>query len=66
MTMPHLMNCSHKGDGWCLTCVKDQHDESEKLREQLLKACERLNNGSAWADDGGEFQEMCEVAGYKR
>lgn len=25
--MPHLMNCSHSGDGWCLDCVKKLYDE---------------------------------------
>ena len=23
--MPHLMNCPHSGDGWCLNCVKKMH-----------------------------------------
>lgn len=23
MTMPHLQNCSHSKDGWCLNCVKE-------------------------------------------
>lgn len=27
MTMPHLMNCSHSCEGWCLDCVKREHDE---------------------------------------
>lgn len=27
MTMPHLMNCSHSGDGWCLACVKNLVDD---------------------------------------
>ena len=26
MTMPHLMNCDHSGEGWCLDCVKELHD----------------------------------------
>ncbi len=25
MTMPHLMNCQHSEDGWCLECVKALH-----------------------------------------
>jgi len=29
--MPHLMNCSHDGDGWCLSCVGKLHDENEYL-----------------------------------
>lgn len=32
MTIPHLMNCRHRGDGWCLDCVKRLHDELEQLR----------------------------------
>jgi len=29
MTMPHLMNCQHNPDGWCLDCVKEMYDEHE-------------------------------------
>jgi hypothetical protein len=32
MTMPHLMNCPHSPDGWCLDCVKSVHDAAEDLR----------------------------------
>ena len=28
MTMPHLMNCSHSPDGWCLDCVKEEWDKN--------------------------------------
>lgn len=38
MTMPHLMNCPHAADGWCLACVKEQHDLVERLRARLLTA----------------------------
>lgn len=27
MTMPHLMNCDHSADGWCLACVKRLYEE---------------------------------------
>ena len=31
MTIPHLMNCSHSGDGWCLDCVAElQSNEDQK------------------------------------
>lgn len=30
MTMPHLMNCPHSEDGWCLDCVKVLWDEKEQ------------------------------------
>lgn len=37
MTMPHLMNCSHTGEGWCLDCVKKLHDEKEVYENALLE-----------------------------
>lgn len=30
MTMPHLMNCSHSGEGWCIPCVKEAHEKYQK------------------------------------
>lgn len=35
MTMPHLMNCSHSEDGWCLACVKELWEEKYQLEEGL-------------------------------
>lgn len=32
MTMPHLMNCDHSHEGWCLECVKRLHDECEEAK----------------------------------
>lgn len=37
MTMPHLMNCPHLADGWCLTCVGAQYDKKEEAVE-LVRA----------------------------
>lgn len=34
MTMPHLMNCDHTGEGWCLACVKKLWEELEALRDK--------------------------------
>lgn len=31
MTMPHLMNCLHSEDGWCLECVKVLQEEKESV-----------------------------------
>ena len=31
MTMPHLMNCPHSEDGWCLSCVKELWDEGKTI-----------------------------------
>lgn len=27
VTMPHLMNCDHSAEGWCLACVKSLEEE---------------------------------------
>ena len=35
MTMPHLMNCSHSPDGWCLDCVGNLQAENEALDTEL-------------------------------
>lgn len=50
MTMPHLMNCRHSEDGWCLSCVNEQHEELRRAIEDAstyeycLQACtQRLN-----------------------
>jgi len=40
MTMPHLMNCGHSEEGWCLDCVKDMGD---KLTEVDLIVHEFVN-----------------------
>jgi len=54
MTMPHLMNCSHSEDGWCLGCVTALWDEyngpgkreaakkGEKLTAAINNACKTL------------------------
>lgn len=35
MTMPHLMNCEHSDEGWCLACVRAQWNEMTHYRELL-------------------------------
>jgi hypothetical protein len=42
MTMPHLMNCPHDEDGWCLKCVKKLYDEKEAVQYQLDLAYEDI------------------------
>lgn len=37
MTMPHLMNCPHSPDSWCLTCVKELWEEKNSIEERLDK-----------------------------
>lgn len=42
MTMPHLENCQHSASGWCLDCVKAEHDVTEKVTGDLMVQCELL------------------------
>lgn len=35
MTIPHLMNCPHKGGTWCLKCVGEEWDRREAERDAL-------------------------------
>lgn len=59
MTMPHLMNCDHCDDGWCLDCVKALHDEKEAIRTSLDKA-----RGHARADGVTTrlFAKWCDIS----
>jgi hypothetical protein len=45
MTMPHLSNCPHSADGWCLPCVGELWEslEETRFRVRLLEIqAERL------------------------
>jgi hypothetical protein len=48
MTMPHLMNCEHQGEGWCLACVG-------KLQDEFQKVCDAVADidATAWNDGCG-------------
>lgn len=35
MTMPHMMNCAHSEDGWCLSCVANM-----PLDQRVLTMCD--------------------------
>lgn len=35
MTMPHLSNCQHSGDGWCLDCVSELYESLKEARFRL-------------------------------
>lgn len=37
MTIPHLMNCPHQEDGWCLDCVADLGNENMRLKQLLAE-----------------------------
>ncbi len=53
MTMPHLMNCDHSDEGWCLDCVKQMHDELSRdaeryryIRDVLVQCCSVKMDGN--------------------
>lgn len=35
MTMPHMSNCAHSAEGWCLACVKQQQEHINQLEAKL-------------------------------
>lgn len=37
MTMPHLMNCPHTGEGWCLDCVQALQSDADRLEVFVLQ-----------------------------
>lgn len=63
MTMPHLMNCQHSGDGWCLDCVKELHDEKERLQEAMRMArCYARNPNAKHPIGLRAFSDACSVS----
>lgn len=44
MTMPHLMNCAHLDEGWCLSCVQNQHAEVESARTDVKRLLTESRN----------------------
>lgn len=47
MTVPHLMNCPHSADGWCLDCVVDLGNENWRLRDIARDAAEAATQHQA-------------------
>jgi hypothetical protein len=65
MTMPHLMNCQHSEEGWCLDCVKSEHDSNEETIRELMVQCERLKEQNDCFDTRVEELEAQVVADIK-
>ena len=42
MTMPHLMNCAHLDDGWCLDCVVTLNARAEAAEDRAEAAEQKL------------------------
>jgi len=52
--MPHLMNCQHSGEGWCLKCVGVLEAEAASLREQkdkLVRALKKFGHQAYIIDE---------------
>lgn len=54
MTMPHLMNCAHIADGWCLDCVGDLHEEVD-LDNKRIAELERVLKAIPACPDHGDL-----------
>lgn len=53
MTMPHLMNCAHSEDGWCLECVRKQWEELDNLKgvsQTMLNQVADHRGNEHWRD----------------
>lgn len=51
MTMPHLMNCPHADEGWCLECVRKLYETAARLRDQMLQIEQVAHNPADLAPD---------------
>jgi len=69
MTMPHLMNCSHSDNGWCLDCVKKLYDSKQveytPPEDYILvpKRAEIIGESSGWTEYSTEYGH-CALCGY--
>ena len=51
MTMPHLMNCPHSAEGWCLECVKGLQSQlygHQIATTEFLKKTDWVQEKSDW------------------
>jgi hypothetical protein len=68
MTMPHLMNCGHSEDGWCLMCVHELNARLEMTNEQAVRLAEdltRLKAKKCTCDDSTGWTKIrcCNLCG---
>jgi len=75
MTMPHLMNCPHKGGTWCLKCVGEEWDRREAERdamsariaelERKAKAFDAIDNGDVEIELGNHADPDDDDVSYR-
>lgn len=61
MTMPHLMNCGHIPNGWCLDCVGKlwrEKQETESILNTIKVTVETLTNPKL-RDKKNEYSRDC-------
>ena len=60
MTMPHLTNCPHSGDGWCLACVGELYEKLSCLEDRAyISTFPRTPGLYQWReDDTSEWQTL--------
>ena len=66
MTMPHLMNCSHSEDGWCLACVKELNDEAEDYANRAHAAEDALRSIACFLSVGGYNAPTVDAALFEK
>ena len=61
--MPHLMNCPHSCESWCMDCVAEMGRENIDLRE-AVRACIKLlkEDGDPFRGDHWELMRQLKQA----
>jgi hypothetical protein len=54
MTTPYMMNCPHKSDSWCITCVSSLGEDHRQLRARTMEVLE----GILEAESPGDMYEL--------
>lgn len=52
MTIPWMMNCGHKANGWCLECVQRQRHELDTWRTLAISPYSKLDALNQQAAEG--------------
>lgn len=60
MAMPHMMNCPHSSEGWCLTCVQQLQ---ARIDEQDRRCGELEAENAAMLDALRPFAELWYLGG---
>lgn len=62
MTVPHLMNCPHNPDGWCLDCVVELRDALAYAEAALAD----IGDAERWPGDDLAWCEQRAAAALPR